>query len=153
MESKKMGNKTFKAKLARTTVPEVHHITLGGYQSAAVCAPPKLGELPGCTTPHQLFLASVGSCVNVIFEIALGKARIEVIDITSEITGEYKEDEETKKNYFTAIHVDTVLTVAEGIKKEKLERLFEIAHTNCPIGNCLVGSCVELKPKLTIKYQ
>lgn len=152
MESEKMG-KTFTAKLTRTTVPEVHHITLGGYQSAAACAPPRLGEFPGCTTPHQLFLASVGSCVNIIFEIALGKAHIDVIDITSEITGEYEEDPETKKSFFTAIHVDTVLTVAEGIKKEKLERLFEIAHSNCPIGNCLVGSCVELKPKLTINYK
>ncbi|MGY5862640.1 MAG: OsmC family protein [Candidatus Thorarchaeota archaeon] len=145
--------KQFKATLERTTVPEVHHITLGGYQSAAVCAPPELTKHPGTTTPHQLFLASVGSCVNIIFEIACGKGRIEVLDLTSEITGDYEVDEETQLSAFTAIYINTKVTVSKDVADKKVRRLFEIAVNSCPIGQCLVGSCVKLIENLEIIHK
>ena len=145
--------KQFKATLKRTTVPEVHHITLGGYQSAAVCAPPELANHPGTTTPHQLFLASIGSCVNIIFEIACGKGRIEVLDLTSVITGDYEADEETQLSAFTAIYINTKVTVPEGVADKKVQRLFEIAVNSCPIGQCLVGSCVKLVENLEIIHK
>jgi len=121
--------KMFKAKLERTSVPEIHHITLGGYQSAAVCAPPNLADHPGTTTPHKLFLASIGSCVNIIFEIACGKGRIKVLDLTSDITGTYETNGETH------------------------QRLFEIAVNSCPIGQCLEGSCVKLIENLEVIHR
>jgi len=145
--------KQFKATLKRTTVPEVHHITLGGYQSAAVCAPPELVNHPGTTTPHQLFLASIGSCVNIIFEIACGKGRIEVLDLTSDITGDYEVDEETQLSAFTAIYINTKVTVPKGVADKKVQRLFEIAVNSCPIGQCLVGSCVKLVENLEIIHK
>lgn len=145
--------KQFKATLKRTTVPEVHHITLGGYQSAVVCAPPELTNHPGTTTPHQLFLASIGSCVNIIFEIACGKGRIEVLDLTSDITGDYEADEETQLSAFTAIYINTKVTVSKGVADKKVRRLFEIAVNSCPIGQCLVGSCVKLIENLEVIHK
>jgi len=145
--------KMFKAKLERTSVPEIHHITLGGYQSAAVCAPPNLANHPGTTTPHKLFLASIGSCVNIIFEIACGKGRIEVLDLTSDITGTYETNGETQLSYFTDIYINTKVTVPNGVADKKVQRLFEIAVKSCPIGQCLEGSCVKLIENLEVIHR
>ena len=105
------------------------------------------------TSPHHLFLASIGSCVNLVFEIALEKARIELIDLSSTITGDYETDEATGKSQFTTINIDTRVKVPKGVSESKLERLFEVAHSNCPIGNCLIGSCIKLVTNLEIVYE
>ena len=148
-----MGNSTFQVNLDKTRTSKIQSITLGGHQSTTVCPPPMLGDQPGSTSPHHLFLASIGSCVNLIFEIALGKARIEVFGLDSNISGDYETDESTGVSRFEAIKVTTNVIVPEGTNEKKVRRLFEVAHTNCPIGNCLVGSCVKLITELTIKYQ
>ena len=148
-----MGNSTFQAKLKTTGTPKIHSITLGGHQSTTVCPPPMIADHPGSTSPHHLFLASIGSCINLIFEIALEKARVEVFGLDSEINGHYETDEDTGTSRFNAIEVITNVTLPKGTKKEKVQRLFEVAHKNCPIGNCLVGSCVKLITELNITYQ
>ncbi len=91
--------------------------------------------------------------MNLIFEIALGKARIEVFGLDSNISGDYETDESTGVSRFEAITVTTNVIVPEGTNEKKVRRLFEVAHTNCPIRNCLVGSYVKLITELTIKYQ
>jgi len=148
-----MGNSTFHAELKKTETPKIHSITLGGHQSTTVCPPPMIAEQPGSTSPHHLFLASIGACINLIFEIALGKARIEVFALDSKIDGDYETDEETATSRFSAINVTTNVTVPKGTNEAKIERLFEVAHKNCPIGNCLVGSCVKLITVLNIEYK
>ena len=148
-----MGNSTFQAELKKTGTPKIHSITLGGHQSTTVCPPPMIGEHPGSTSPHHLFLASIGACVNLVFEIALEKARIDLIDLDSVITGDYETDEETGTSRFESIKVTTNVTLANGVKESRIEKLFEVAHKNCPIGNCLVGSCVKLITELNITYK
>lgn len=148
-----MATSTFSAKLDKTSTPQVHSITLGANRATAVCPPPLLANVTEATSPHHLFLASIGACVNLVFEIALSKARIEVIDLHSEITGDYETDDETGVASFTTIHINTNVVLPEGTPANKAERLFEIAHKNCPIGNCLVGSCVKLVTNLNISFQ
>lgn len=148
-----MGNSTFHAKLGKTVTPKIHSITLGGHQTTTVCPPPMLSDQPGSTSPHHLFLASIGSCVNLVFEIALEKARVEVFGLESEITGDYETDDDTGTSRFDSIKVTTNVTLPKGTNEDKIRRLFEVAHKNCPIGNCLVGSCVKLITELNIEYQ
>lgn len=148
-----MGNSTFEAKLQKTGTPKIHSITLGGHQSTTVCPPPMIAEQPGSTSPHHLFLASIGACVNLVFEIALEKARVEVFALDSSITGDYETDESTGTSRFESIKVITNVTVSKGTNEDKIQRLFEVAHKNCPIGNCLVGSCVKLITELNINYK
>ncbi len=147
-----MGNSTFTAHLTSTDMPKIHSITLGGYQSTAVCPPLMTKDFPGTTSPHQLFLASIGACVNLIFEIALEKAHIELFDLHSEIVGHYETDAEGQSR-FTTIRVDTKATVPEGVNERKIRKLYKLAHTNCPIGNCLIGSCVKLVTNLEIAFR
>ena len=148
-----MAISTFKAHLTRTDIEKVQTITLGGYQTTAVCPPPLAKENPGTTSPHQLFLASIGACVNLVFEIALEKARINVIDLTSEIHGEYETDDKTGQSRFITIIIDTKVIVSKGSSEKKIQRLFDVAHHNCPIGNCLIGSCVKLLTNLRVSFQ
>jgi len=148
-----MTNSTYSAQLGKTTTPKIQTITLGGHQSTTVCPPPMLGDHPGSTSPHHLFLASIGSCINLIFEVALEKARIEIFDLDSEIIGHYVTDDDTATSRFESIEVITNVTVPKGTNEHKIERLFEVAHKNCPIGNCLVGSCVKLVTDLKIKFK
>ena len=148
-----MGNSTFTAHLTSTDMPKVHSITLGGYQSTAVCPPPMTKELPGTTSPHQLFLASIGACVNLVFEIALEKARIKLFDLHSEIVGHYETDEKSGQSRFIAIEVMTKASIQKGVNEKKVQRLYEVAHENCPIGNCLIGSCVKLVTNLEIAFR
>lgn len=148
-----MTNSTYSAKLGKTTTPKIQTITLGGHQSTTVCPPPMLGDHPGSTSPHHLFLASIGSCINLIFEVALEKARIEIFDLDSEIIGHYVTDDDTATSRFESIEVITNVTVLKGTNEHKIKRLFEVAHKNCPIGNCLVGSCVKLVTDLKIKFK
>jgi uncharacterized OsmC-like protein len=150
---KTLSNSPFTAHLTATDVAKIHTITLGGYQTAAVCPPPMAKENPGTTSPHQLFLASVAACVNLVFEIALEKARISLIDLHSDISGDYETDEKSGQSRFTTIQIDTKVTVPIGVNDRKLERLFDVAHDNCPIGNCLIGSCVKLVTNLTIAHR
>ncbi|MGY5858364.1 MAG: OsmC family protein [Candidatus Thorarchaeota archaeon] len=145
-----MASSTFNAKLGKTTTPKIHAITLGGHQSTTVCPPPMIGEHPGSTSPHHLFLASIGACINLIFEIALEKAHLECLALDSEIIGHYETDEATATSRFETIEVITNVTVPKGTNESKVQRLFEVAHKNCPIGNCLVGSCVKLVTQLNI---
>jgi uncharacterized OsmC-like protein len=152
-EGKKLSNSVFTAKLHDTGAKKVQAITLGGHQSTTVCPPDMLENHPGSTSPHHLFLASIGSCVNLVFEIAIEKARLELIDIESDINGNYETDKETGMSRFESIEIHTKVTVPKGVKKERLERLFEVAHSNCPIGNCLIGSCVKMVTSLEIVYQ
>jgi uncharacterized OsmC-like protein len=147
-----MGNKTFSAELKRAGVKK-HNITIGNNESLDVVPPPAMADNPNTTSPHQLFLASIGACINLVFEIAMEKARLEVIDIKSHVTGDYETDEETAKSAFTAVNIDTHVYVPEGVKEERLQKLFEVAVNNCPIGNCLVGSCVKLNEHLTVHHQ
>ena len=147
-----MATKTFKAELERNGVKN-HGITIGNGQSLAVVPPPMMADTPHTTSPHQLFLASVGACINLVFEIAMEKAHLELIDIKSHITGDYETDEDTARSAFTAVNIDSHVTVPEGVKEARLQKLFEIAVSNCPIGNCLVGSCVKLNEQLTVHYQ
>jgi len=58
---KTMGNSTFTAHLTSTDMSKIHSITLGGYQSTTVCPPQMTKDFPGTTSPHQLFLASIGA--------------------------------------------------------------------------------------------
>ncbi len=148
-----MGNSTYTAHLTSTDMPKIHSITLGGYQSTAVCPPPMTKDFPGTTSPHQLFLASIGACVNLVFEIALEKARIKLYDLHSEITGHYETDEKSGQSRFTAIDVTTKVTLEKGVNEKKVMRLYDLAHDNCPIGNCLIGSCVKLVTDLDITYR
>ncbi|TXT56983.1 MAG: hypothetical protein BAJATHORv1_20581 [Candidatus Thorarchaeota archaeon] len=148
-----MGNSTFEIKLSKTDQEKVHTIELGGKKSTLVCPPPMMGEVEDATSPHHLFLASVGACVNLVFEIALSKARIDLIDIKSDISGDYETDEKTNESRFTKVRITTYATVPEGVAESKLQRLYSLAHGNCPIGNCLVGSCVDLETKLEITYK
>lgn len=147
-----MTNSSFNARLSKTEVDKVQTITLGGYQSTAVCPPSMAKDNPGTTSPHQLFLASIGSCVNLIFEIALEKARIKISSLHSEINGDYETNEETGQSTFTTIFIDTTITVPEGTNEKKLHRLFDVAAQNCPIGNCLIGSCVKMLTNLSILF-
>jgi uncharacterized OsmC-like protein len=148
-----MGESIFTAKLHSTSTEKVHAITLGGHQSTTACPPPMLKDHPGSTSPHHLFLASIGSCVNLVFEIAMRSAHIEPIDIQSDIHGHYETDDKTSMSRFTTIEIFTTVTVANGVKEERLQKLFEVAHTNCPIGNCLVGSCIKLVTDLKVAYK
>ena len=148
-----MSNSTFHAELHKTGTQKIHSITLGGHQSTTVCPPPMLGDHPGSTSPHHLFLASIGACVNLVFEIALEKARVDVFSLDSEITGDYETDDSTGTSRFESIRVTTNVTLPEGTNEGKIHRLFDVAHKNCPIGNCLVGSCVKLVTELNISYQ
>ncbi len=152
-EMKRMANSTFTAHLTSTDMAKIHSITLGGYQSTAVCPPPMTKDFPGTTSPHQLFLASIGACVNLVFEIALEKARIKLLDLHSEIVGHYDTDEESGQSRFTVIEVTTKATVTKGVNGRKVRRLYEVAHDNCPIGNCLIGSCVKLVTNLDIAFR
>lgn len=148
-----MAISTYSARLDKTETPQVHRITLGSDRATAVCPPPLMKEIAEATSPHHLFLASIGSCVNLVFEIALSKARVEVFDLHSNITGDYETDDETGVAKFTTIHIDTNVTLPKGTSTSKAEHLFEVAHKNCPIGNCLVGSCVKLITNLNITFK
>ena len=148
-----MASTTFSAKLHSTSAEEIHSITLGGNQSTTVCPPPMLKGQPGSTSPHHLFLAAIGSCVNLVFEIAIRKAHLELIDIASDINGHYETDDETQMSRFNTIEIITRVIVPKGVKEERLQKLYEMAHSNCPIGNCLIGSCVKLVTNLKVEYQ
>ncbi len=148
-----MATSTFTSKLHSTGADKIHAVTLGGYQSITVTPPPMVKDQPGSTSPHHLFLASIGACVNLVFEIALDKAHIEVSGISSEIIGQYETDDDTKMSRFETIEIHTKVIVKNGIKQERLEKLFEMAHSNCPIGNCLIGSCIKLVTNLEVEYE
>jgi uncharacterized OsmC-like protein len=148
-----MGNSTFTAHLTSTDMSKIHSITLGGYQSTAVCPPQMTKDFPGTTSPHQLFLASIGACVNLVFEIALERAHIELFDLHSEIVGHYQTDDESGQSRFIVIEVTTKATIPKGVNEKRVQRLYDVAHDNCPIGNCLIGSCVKLGTNLEIAFR
>ncbi|TFF86711.1 OsmC family peroxiredoxin [Candidatus Thorarchaeota archaeon] len=148
-----MGSATFKERLRKSNTPKIHGVSLSESNMVAVCPPPMVGDHPGATTPHGLFLASVGGCVNLIFEIALEKGHIELLDLESEIIGDYETDEDTGRSQFTAITIKTKITVPEGSNEKRIHKLFDTAKDNCPIGNCLVGSCVKLMTDLEVVYK
>ena len=91
--------------------------------------------------------------MNLVFEIALEKAHIKLHDLHSEITGHYETDEKSGQSRFTAIEVATKVTLEKGANEKKVMRLYDLAHDNCPIGNCLIGSCVKLVTDLDIAYR
>ncbi len=144
--------KVFSTTLNRTDKAKIHEIGINGSQKVDVVPPPMMADHEGTTSPHHLFLASVGGCVNLIFEIALERARLELMDLESTIMGNYETEEDTQRSYFSSIELETTVTVPEGTSESKLERLFNVAQENCPIGNCLIGSCVKLITRLNVVF-
>lgn len=57
--------------------------------------------------------------MNLIFEIALEKARIEVFGLDSVISGDYETDESTGVSRFESITVTTNIIVPEGTNEKK----------------------------------
>jgi organic hydroperoxide reductase OsmC/OhrA len=100
---KEMASTVFTSKLHSTSAEKIHSITLGGNQSTTVCPPPMLQEQPGSTSPHHLFLAAIGACVNLVFEIAIRKAHLELIDISSDIKGHYETNDETQMSQLRSL--------------------------------------------------
>ena len=145
-----MTESIFTANLYSTRAEKIQAITLGGHQSTTVCPPTMIEQHPGSTSPHHLFLASIGACINLIFEVAVSKAHLDLIDIESEIKGHYETDDESGMSRFSTIEIITRVTVPKGVKEKRLQKLFGLAQSNCPIGNCLIGSCVKLVTNLEV---
>ncbi|MCF2136563.1 MAG: OsmC family protein [Candidatus Thorarchaeota archaeon] len=145
-------SKTYKIELGQTGVSSIHQATVGPYHTVTVTPPDMVPEYPGTTSPHHLFLAALGTCINLVFEVALDRGRIDVIDLTSEVEGTYETNDTTRKSYFTEIRVKTRVIVPEEMKEERIRKLFEIALNGCPIGNTLLGSRVKIVPELDIVY-
>lgn len=147
-----MSKKQFKVELGQTGVSRIHQVSVGPYHTVTTTPPDMVPEYPGTTSPHHLFLAAIGTCVNLVFEIALERGHIKVIDLNSEIIGDYETDEKTTRSAFTKVTIKTHLIVPEGTKSDRINKLFEIAKSTCPIGNCLEGSRVKIETVLDIDF-
>ncbi len=125
---------------------------LGPDNTVVVTPPDAVGNVSGATCPHNLFLASIGTCINLVFQAALRRGRVPAEDVRSVVTGVYERDESTGRSRFVRVEVRTTVVVSEGISERRVRHLYDLACRNCPIGNTLEGARLALEEHLEIVY-
>jgi organic hydroperoxide reductase OsmC/OhrA len=106
--------------------------------------PAFLGD-PSRLNPEQLLLASAVSCQLLAFLAVAARARIDVLGYEDHAEADMHESETPMR--ITTIRLRPRITVATGPSTEKVERLVEVAHTECFIASSL-SSEMDVRPTI-----
>ncbi|MEJ2700865.1 MAG: OsmC family protein [Sedimentisphaerales bacterium] len=108
---------------------------MSGAPEAQVGAPPEYGGSPNSLNPEELLVASVNSCIMLVFYHFADRFEVKVASYHSDAEGKV---EKTKNGLrFTNIEVKAKVSVAGDVSAEKIEEIGRLADKYCLVSGSL----------------
>jgi len=109
--------------------------SMSGISEAEIGLPPEYGGSPDSLNPEELLVASVNSCIMLVFFHFAKKYEVEIASYHSQAEGKV---EKTKNGLrFTNIEVKAKVSLAGDISAEKIEEIARLADKYCLVTGSL----------------
>lgn len=127
---------------------ELAKIAMSGVHEAEVGAPECYGGSPDALNPEEMFVASINSCIMLVFYHFTDKYKVGITSYSTEASGTV---EKTKNGLrFTAVDVRAKVTLDDPGQAEKIEEIAQLAEKYCLVSgsvSCPVEYGVEVIDK------
>lgn len=118
---------------------------MSGIKDAEIGPPEVYGGNPDALNPEELFVASINSCIMLVFYHFVKKYKIDVRSYSSDATGKV---EKTKNGLrFTHVEVKAQVTLADNKQAEKVKEIAQLAEQYCLVSGsvaCSIEYIVEV---------
>jgi len=109
--------------------------TMSGISDAEIGPPPEYGGSPNSLNPEEMLVASVNSCIMLVFYHFAKKYEVEVASYHSDANGQV---EKTKNGLrFTNIEVRAKVSLGSTSSAEKIEEIAQLAEKYCLVSGSL----------------
>jgi len=109
--------------------------TMSGISETEIGPPPEYGGNPNSLNPEELLVASVNSCLMLVFFHFVKKYEIEVASYHSQAEGKV---EKTKNGLrFTNVEVRAKVSLAKAGSSEKIGEIAQLAEKYCLVSGSL----------------
>jgi organic hydroperoxide reductase OsmC/OhrA len=119
--------------------------TMSGISETEIGPPAEYGGNPNSLNPEELLVASVNSCIMLVFFHFVRKYEVEIASYHSQAEGKV---EKTKNGLrFTNIEVRAKVSLADGASADKIEDIAHLADKYCLVTGslaCPVQYSVEI---------
>jgi len=121
---------------------------MSGITNAEVGPPECYGGSPDALNPEELFVASINSCIMLVFYHFADKYKVGISSYSTEAAGTV---EKTKNGLrFTAVKVNAAVILDDANQAEKIEEIAQLAEKYCLVSgsvSCPVEYGVEVVAK------
>jgi organic hydroperoxide reductase OsmC/OhrA len=109
--------------------------TMSGISETEIGPPAEYGGSPNSLNPEELLVASVNSCIMLVFFHFARKYEVEIASYNSQAEGKV---EKTKNGLrFTNIEVKAKVSLADGASAEKIQEIARLADKYCLVTGSL----------------
>jgi len=109
--------------------------TMSGISEAEIGPPPEYGGNPNSLNPEEMLVASVNSCIMLVFFHFVKKFNVEVVSYSSDAEGKV---EKTKNGLrFTNVKVKAKVSLGSADSTQKIQEIAQLAEKYCLVSNAL----------------
>lgn len=109
--------------------------TMSGISEAEIGPPPEYGGSPNSLNPEEMLVASVNSCIMLVFFHFVDKSEIDVLSYHSDAEGKV---EKTKNGLrFTNVQVEAKVRLGNAGSTQKIQEIARLAEKYCLVTNAL----------------
>jgi len=109
--------------------------SMSGISEAEIGPPPEYGGSPNSLNPEEMLVASVNSCIMLVFFHFVKKSNVEVVSYYSDAEGEV---EKTKNGLrFTNVQVAAKVRLGNAGSTQKIQEIARLAEKYCLVSNAL----------------
>jgi len=110
-------------------------ISMSGISETEVGPPPQYGGDPNSLNPEEMLVASVNSCLMLVFFHFVDKSEIDVLSYRSDAEGKV---EKTKNGLrFTNVQVKAKVRLGNTASTQKIQEIAQLAEKYCLVSNAL----------------
>ncbi len=109
--------------------------SMSGISEAEIGPPPEYGGSPNSLNPEEMLVASVNSCIMLVFFHFVKKFNVEVVSYYSDAEGKV---EKTKNGLrFTNVRVEAKVRLGNADSTQKIQEIAQLAEKYCLVSNAL----------------
>ena len=109
--------------------------TMSGISETEIGPPVEYGGNPNSLNPEELLVASVNSCIMLVFFHFAKKYKVEVASYHSQAEGKVEKTKDGLR--FTNIEVKAKISLADGTSADKIEEIAHLADKYCLVTGSL----------------
>ncbi|MDD5134108.1 MAG: OsmC family protein [Phycisphaerae bacterium] len=109
---------------------------MSGIKNIAVGPPEEYGGSPDTLNPEELFVASINSCIMLVFYHFVEKYNVSVISYCSEAEGTVEKTRDGLR--FTKVAVNAKVEIGDISHAGKIEEIARLAEKYCLVSNSVL---------------
>ena len=107
--------------------------SMSGIENIPVGPPPSYGGSAETLNPEELFVASINSCIMLVFYYFAEKNSLDISEYNSQAAGTV---EKTKNGLrFTKVTIEASVKLKDSEQKEKIQEIAALAEKYCLVSN------------------